>query len=202
MSAIRAAAGTEAVPRRSRLTPERAGELYDAVLDELRESGYDALTMDAVAARSHCSKATLYRQWQGKPQLVAAALRHCKPFDLSRLDTGSLSGDLHEVARRFTGARKDVELSQVIAPAVHKNPDLAEALREAVIEPELEMLREIVERAVARGEMAPDSPTARYLPHMLVGAVFARPFVERREADTAYLKHFLDTVVLPVLVRK
>jgi AcrR family transcriptional regulator len=202
MGAIHAAAGSEAAPRRSRLTPEREGELYDAVLDELRESGYDALTMDAVAARSHCSKATLYRQWQGKPRLVAAALRHSKPFDLGGLDTGSLTGDLHELARRFTSARRDVELTQVIAPAVHKNPDLAEAMHEAIIEPELNSVREIVERAVARGEIPPDCPTAPYLPHLLVGAVLARPFVERCEADTDYLKHFLDAMVLPVLIRR
>ncbi len=52
---------------RSRLTPERESELYAAVLDLLREVGYDALTMDAVAARTHSSKATLYRQWGASP---------------------------------------------------------------------------------------------------------------------------------------
>ena len=201
MGAPQTAARTaEAAPRARRLTPEREGELYDAVLDGLREYGYDALTMNAVATRSHCSKATLYRQWQGKPRLVAAALRHCKPFDLDGLDTGSLTGDLHELVRRFTGARKDVDLARIISPALHRNPDLAEALHQAVVEPELSTLREIVERAVARGEIPADSPTAARLPHLLIGAVLARPFVERREADADYLEHFLDTVILRALV--
>jgi AcrR family transcriptional regulator len=191
----------EAAPRRSRLTPEREGELYAAVLDELREAGYDALTMDAVAARSHCSKATLYRQWQGKPRLVAAALRHVKPFDLSGVDTGSLAGDLHELAGRFCQSRKDVELAQVVGAAVHRNEDLAEAMHETIVQPELELLRRIIDRAVARGEVEPDCPAAEYLPHMVIGALFARSFVERREADPEYLKRYLDNVVLPVLVR-
>lgn len=52
---------------RTRLTPERESELYGAVLDLLREVGYDALTMDAVAARTRSSKATLYRQWGASP---------------------------------------------------------------------------------------------------------------------------------------
>ncbi|MER6220974.1 TetR/AcrR family transcriptional regulator [Streptomyces sp900105755] len=199
MGAPQAAAETGAAPRRRRLTPEREGELYDAVLDGLRESGYDALTMNNVAARSHCSKATLYRQWQGKPRLVAAALRHCRPFDPGGPDTGSLTGDLHELARRFTGARTDVELARIISPALHRNPDLAEAMHEAVVEPELRTLRKIIERAVARGEIPPDSPTAARLPHLLIGAALARPLVERREADADYLTHFLDTVILPVL---
>ncbi|KOG46577.1 TetR family transcriptional regulator, partial [Streptomyces varsoviensis] len=37
------------------MTPERESELYHAVLDLLGEVGYDALTMDAVAARTRSS---------------------------------------------------------------------------------------------------------------------------------------------------
>lgn len=189
--------------RRTRLTPEREGELYEAVLGLLRENGYDALTMDAVAARSRCSKATLYRQWQGKPRLVAAALRHHKhmPFSLDALDTGSLRGDLRELARRFGGTRKDVELIRAIGPALHRDPDLARAVHDAVCRPELDVLRQIIDRAVGRGEVDPENPALEFVPHALTGAVFARPFVELREADTGYLERYLEAVVLPVLVR-
>lgn len=91
-----------ATARRSRITPEREAELYEAVLDLLREVGYDALTMDAVAARTKSSKATLYRQWGGKAELVAKAVRHNKPggIGLGDIDTGSLKGDLHALTRR------------------------------------------------------------------------------------------------------
>ncbi|GAA3059289.1 hypothetical protein GCM10020000_47760 [Streptomyces olivoverticillatus] len=86
--------------RRTRLTPEREAELYEAVLEILREVGYDALTMDAVAARTHSSKATLYRQWKGKPELVASALRHNKPLSLADIDTGTVRGDLQAMVCR------------------------------------------------------------------------------------------------------
>ena len=72
-----------ATARRSRITPEREAELYEAVLDLLREVGYDALTMDAVAARTRSSKATLYRQWGGKAELVARPIRHNKPGEIA-----------------------------------------------------------------------------------------------------------------------
>jgi len=187
--------------RRSRLSPEREGELYAAVLDELRESGYDALTMDAVAARSRCSKATLYRQWRGKPWLVAAALRHSRAFPPASLDTGSLADDLHELTRSFGESRQSVELAPVMRPACEKNADLAEAMQEAIVQPVLDLLGEIIERAVARGELKADAAAVEFLPHMLSGAVFARPFIERRKADAEYLKRYVDNVVLPVLVR-
>jgi AcrR family transcriptional regulator len=187
--------------RKSRLTPEREGELYTAVLDLIREAGYEAMTMDAVAARSRCSKATLYRQWQGKPRLVSAALRHARPFTLEDLDTGSLKGDLYELARRIGGAKKDVDLMRGIVLAIRKDADLAEAMNEALVRPEVEVMRTIAERAVDRGEVAADVPAKDFLPHMLTGAVFSRSLLEQREADTAYLKRYLDAVVLPVLTR-
>src|ERR1700756_903804 len=90
-----------ATGRRSRITHEREAELYEAVLDLLREVGYDALTMDAVAARTKSSKATLYRQWGGKAELVAKAVRHGKPGGFAdEVDTGSLRSDLHALTLR------------------------------------------------------------------------------------------------------
>jgi AcrR family transcriptional regulator len=195
-----AAEGRAEGARRTRLSAEREGELFGAVRDLLREVGYDALTMDAVAARSRCSKATLYRQWQGKPRLVAAALRHQRP-PLEQLDTGSLRGDLHELARRMGEAKKDVALMQAVAPAAHKNKDLAEALHEALIQPELDVLQAILGRAVARGEAEAGTPAHEFLPHMVTGALIARPLIERCEADATYVERYLDAVVLPVLVR-
>ncbi|WP_143670475.1 TetR/AcrR family transcriptional regulator, partial [Streptomyces antimycoticus] len=90
---------TAAPQRRSKISPEREQEFYQAVLDLLQEGGYEALTIEAVAARTRASRSTLYRQWCGKPQLVVAALRSCKrPFALEGIDTGSLAGDLRAVA--------------------------------------------------------------------------------------------------------
>jgi AcrR family transcriptional regulator len=187
--------------RRSRLSPEREAELFGAVLDELRESGYDALTMDAVAARSRCSKATLYRQWGGKPWLVAAALRHSRAFPPASLDAGSLAGDLHELARRVSERRQDVELARIIGPACERSADLTEAVHEAIAQPVLDLLGEITERAVARGELDADAAAVEFLPHMISGAFLARPFIEGRKADPEYLRRYLDIVVLPVLMR-
>ncbi|MFC9491350.1 TetR/AcrR family transcriptional regulator, partial [Streptomyces hydrogenans] len=100
-----------AAARRSKITPEREAELYEAVLRLLREGGYDAVTMEGVAALTKCGKATLYRQWGSKPQLVTAALaaRRCAIF--TGIDTGGLAGDLHEAARIATARHEhDTEL--------------------------------------------------------------------------------------------
>ncbi|MCF3965191.1 TetR/AcrR family transcriptional regulator [Streptomyces fuscigenes] len=187
--------------RRSRISPEREAEIHTSVLALLREVGYEALTMDAVALRAHCSKATLYRKWSGKPRLVAASLRHERPFDFEDLDTGSLAGDLHELAERIGRAEKDAELLQAVVPAVTKDPDLAEAFGE-VLRQDHEALFGVFDRAAARGEVAGDCPAREYLPHMLLGGVVARTLLDLRKPDPVYLKRFVDAVVLPALTRR
>ncbi|MGW0550675.1 TetR/AcrR family transcriptional regulator [Streptomyces altiplanensis] len=186
---------------RTRLTAEREGELYGAVLDLLREVGYDALTMDAVASRTRSSKATLYRQWGSKPELVARALRHCKPVSTADVDTGTLRGDFHALVRRSDDCQleKDSALMRGLAQAVHQNPDLHQALRELLVAPELTGLDGLLRRAVDRGEIPAGTPALRYVPHMLLGAFVARELIEDRSPDRAFLADYVDAVVLPAL---
>jgi len=189
-----------ATVRRTRLTSERESELYQAVIDLVREVGYEAMTMDAVAARSRSSKATLYRQWQGKPQLVAAAMRHTAFVTLGEIDTGTLRGDLHEVARQVgTGAEKDTVFLSAIGHAAHLHADLAAALREMLIDPEREVLYALLQRAVDRGEVRADAAAAEFFVHMLFGSLPARKMLDDRFADPEYLIRYVDAVVLPAL---
>ncbi|WP_324783237.1 TetR/AcrR family transcriptional regulator [Streptomyces sp. H51] len=188
--------------RRSRITPERAAELYGAVLDLLREVGYDALTMDAVAARTRSSKATLYRQWGGKAELVAKAVRHCKPGgSADEIDTGSLRGDLHAFVLRSDDCEMEQNsaLMRGLAMAIHDSPDLLQAFREHLIEPETAEFRRILHRAVARGEVRADSPAMDYVVHMMVGALAARTLIDERPPTQAFLLSYIDAVVLPAL---
>ncbi len=189
------------LPRRTRLTPEREGELYGAVLEILREVGYDALTMDAVATRTHSSKATLYRQWKGKPELVASALRHQKPVKISSIDTGTVRGDLQAMLCAADDAQmeKDAALMRGLGHAIHTNPDLRRALRELLIEPELQGLDAVMRRGVERGELDADNPALDYVGHMMVGAFVTRHLIEDRTADSAYLARYINAVMVPAL---
>ncbi|MGX1273490.1 TetR/AcrR family transcriptional regulator C-terminal ligand-binding domain-containing protein [Streptomyces phaeoluteigriseus] len=197
-----AADGPESVAasRRSKLTPEREQEFFDAVLEQIRECGYEAVTMEGVATSTRCSKSTLYRQWKTKPQFVVAALRSRRQSRLDGIDTGSLAEDLREAAR---GAARwsmtDTKLLQALGHAVTQDADLAGALREAIVEPEITALREILRRGVERGEVAAGHPALEYVPAQMFGMVRARPVVDGEYADEAYLLRFVEAVVLPAL---
>lgn len=191
---------TRATGRRSRLSAEREHELFEAVLDLLRDVGYEALTMDAVASRTRASKATLYRQWQSKPHLVATALRHGKPVKAGRIDTGSLRGDLVQLADDVCrDAEQDTALLRAVAHAMHSNEELQQAMRQAMVEPELAAFHDLLVRARARGELAEGVPGAEFVPHMMLGAVLSRPLVEDAPVSREYLVRYVDSVILPAL---
>ncbi|GGX95914.1 TetR/AcrR family transcriptional regulator [Streptomyces minutiscleroticus] len=191
---------TVVASRRSKITPEREQEFYDAVLAQLRESGYDSLTMEGVAASTRCSKSTLYRQWRTKPQFVAAALRANRCPRFSGIDTGSLAGDLLEAAR-LAGERSggDTRLLQALGHAIMQDAELKCALRETLVEPEVAELQEIVRRGVERGEIAADHPALEFLPAQLFGVMRGRPVLTGRYADPEYMVRFVEAAVLPAL---
>jgi AcrR family transcriptional regulator len=197
-----AADGPETVvaSRRSKITPEREQEFYDAVLDQIRECGYEALTMEGVAASTRCSKSTLYRQWKTKPQFVAAALRANRCPRFTGIDTGSLAGDLR-VAARAAGdwSGRDTQLLQALGHAVMQDRELQEALRDALVEPEIAAVRAMIARAVDRGEIDADHPALEFIPAQLFGVVRVRPVLEGKYADSDYLSQFVEAVVLPAL---
>ena len=139
----------------------------DAVLAELARVGYAALRVEDVAARAHVNKTTVYRRWPTKQALVLAALlsiaqRHAS---LDVPDTGSLRGDLLEVAHRrsaFMRSREGKVLSRMLN-ADAPDPDLL-VLTRSLRQAHEAVPHAIIERAKRRGELRKDID-----PKMFVG---------------------------------
>jgi AcrR family transcriptional regulator len=114
-----AADTADAPVRRPRMTAERELDVLTAVVDTLRAVGYQSLSMDLIASKAQCSKATLYRLWPGKPQLVAAALYATRPAKAEEIDTGTLRGDLLTMAGLLAAhAEKNTALFAALGPRV------------------------------------------------------------------------------------
>ncbi|MEU2880891.1 TetR/AcrR family transcriptional regulator [Streptomyces sp. NPDC007070] len=200
--ASQAADGPDTVvaSRRSKITPEREREFFDAVLEQIRECGYDAVTMEGVAATTRCSKSTLYRQWKNKTQFVVAALRANRRARFAGIDTGSLAEDLRRAARaagEWSG--KDTRLLQALGHAITQDPELKRALRETLVEPEVAALREILRRGVERGEVRADNPALEYVPAQMFGVLRIRPVLDGEYAGPDYMVRFVEAAVLPAL---
>jgi AcrR family transcriptional regulator len=139
------------------LDASRDVALKDAALALLAEIGYDRLTIDSVAARAHASKTTIYRRWSGKAELIVDALNSLKGSQPVP-DTGSLRGDLEEIARGAVSTDHcfDAQLMIGLITALARDEELRRVVRERFIDPGHSDLKTIFERAVSRGEMPAD----------------------------------------------
>src|SRR3954465_14994560 len=83
--------------------PSRDGAIRAAILEVLARSGYGGLTMDAVAAAAGVGKATIYRRWRTKSDLVADAVAALGRLDIESPDPGWLGGALRRLLRWLVG---------------------------------------------------------------------------------------------------
>jgi AcrR family transcriptional regulator len=178
----------------------REEEILRATLHVLAETGYDRLTFDLVAARAHTSKATLYRRWSTKPELVAEAVVLVAPTDLPLPDTGSMRGDLLALARtRGFFDPEQARLACGLATALHRDPELHDIVREKLLEAGTAHLRAVLARAVERGQLNADVDVelmCRVVPAM---ALFHLLFETGEKYPPDYAGTVIDRIVLPVL---
>lgn len=192
--------GTDGVEHRAR-GEAREQAILAAVISLVGEAGYEAMTMDAVAARAHASKTTIYRRWPGKAELVRAAVdAHIAGRLISARDTGSLRGDLLAVLTAMRGHLTPEFLAMMsgLVHAMRADSLLAGSLRslfdhDAVSE-------QIIGRAVARGELPADSARklAR-LVHEVIEAQVFRQMMTEADLDDTFAGHVVDDIVLPLL---
>ena len=183
---------------RPRVEGERELEIFEATLHVLDEVGYDLLTMDAVASRAKASKATLYRRWKGKPELVVAAIMAHKGEPVVP-DTGTLRGDLLEAYCSGDGGLNDPLAQSVLSAvviAMGRDPEFAEVYRRDFIGPKIESSRAIYERARERGEVHPDVDLSVLAP-ALAGIVLHRAFLLGDTVTPGLVARVLDEVILP-----
>jgi len=180
----------------------REQAILAAVIELLGEQGYEGMAMDAVAARAHASKATIYKRWPGKPELVRAAVDDYVAGRLAAgADTGSLRGDLIAVLGALAGhlTPEFLAMTSGLVHAARTDPALAAALW-----PRLgvghEVALPVIGRAVARGELpaGADAELAG-LAHEVIEAHVLRRAAEGSAFSAEFARHVADDLVIPVL---
>lgn len=174
--------------------------IHAAVLDELREGGITALTMDAVAARARTGKATLYRHWPSKTDLVLDAFQSSLPHIDVPEDDGDMRGQLLAVLRQ-TADIFDSHVGGAVLALIGeciRTPELAEALRPHIVLPFTGPLMEVSRRAAVRGEIAATALTPRVT---MVGPdlLLAHAVFNGRAIPDTVVVEIVDLVLLPLL---
>ena len=192
----------EAKPRLGRkIDRTRDPEILDAALDVLAETGYDGMTVDMVAARAKAGKATVYRRWSSKAELVLEAVACMKGNDpdlQSPPDTGTLRGDLVALVKTPSireGERK-LKVMAGIVSMIARDPGLAAAAQAALVEPRATANRIIFQRAVDRGEIPADSDLETLC---LIGPAMVayRVLMLQKPVNRDFSISVIDRIVLP-----
>ena len=186
-------------PRRGRpRSTDVDAAVLAATLDVAGKCGVSKMSMDDVAERAKVSKATIYRRWSSKEELVLDALRSAIS-PLGDIDTGSLRGDLDlylsELAHRFQKGQMSDVLPHLIEVACH-DANLRSSLDD-YIEYRRTPLRQMLERGRRRGEL-PTGVDIDVLIDAILGPFAYRRLLSHKPIDKKFVKALL-MIVLPDL---
>ncbi len=149
--------------------------VLDATFEMLAEVGYERLSIEEVARRAGVHKTTVYRRWSTKAELVLDTARASSAENVPIPDTGTLHGDLRELAREVAsniGTDPGSQTTLAIVAAAAASAELASSMHTFWAE-RLELTTPIVERAIQRGELPP-SADANLIIETLIGPMWIR----------------------------
>jgi AcrR family transcriptional regulator len=196
------APGAEETALRS--TRRRGDALLDAivaaVVDELATHGYRGLTIERVAERAGTGKASIYRRWHNRLELVLEALDRSMPRVGEVPDTGNVRDDLIGVLSLIAATMNSRvgDATRACMVDIGVDDELATAVRERLLPPRKQVIVEILRRGAERGEVRPEAVTERMAeagPMLLHGEVVQRGTPIPPEAVRA----IVDEVLLPAL---
>ena len=179
--------------------PSRDGVIRAAILQLLADVGYGALTMDAVAAEAGVGKATIYRRWRTKQDLVVDTISDLNAAEAQSPDTGSLEGDLRQMLHLLVGVVNGPTGAATLSllSTVPRHPALAEAFRNGPLAVWRQSFEKVWENAEARGEIGPGFRTS-VAAESISALLVQRWLLTGRPVDEAYADEVLDTVIMPL----
>ncbi len=176
--------------------------ILDATLAGVAEVGYDRLSMDDIASRAGVGKAAIYRRWPSKAVVVADSIAHWRRRlgPLEPPNTGSLRGDIHALVAATPdlddGDSQMIRVVVGVATAAMHNPVLAAALDDLVLSTPRQVVRTVLDHAVARGEISAGRDLS-LVPDVALGLNVLR-IITGRPIDRVYVRRVLEDVILPL----
>ncbi|MFY9916789.1 MAG: TetR/AcrR family transcriptional regulator [Mycobacterium sp.] len=179
----------------------REAELLAVTLELLQEHGYDRLTLDAVATTARASKATLYRRWPTKAELVLAAFVEGTRNVAADPDTGTLRGDLLKLGEAIC-AHVSTHAGTIRAVLVEtsRSIELDAMMQEQFLDQRRALMSRVLARAADRGEIQASAITED-LWDVLPGYLIYRSVLTGRAPSRSTIHDLVDNVLIPGLTR-
>ncbi len=170
--------------------------IVEAAAALIAEEGFSGVSIEAVASRSGAAKTTIYRHWPSREALLTEAFGVCADAGLPSPDTGSLREDLRVVLGGLALKLNEPGWCSAIgslADAASRDPGL-ERLHQSTLSRGRRPLADILERAVARGDLPPDLAVDDAVA-LIVGPLFYRGLIARAPVDEAFVARSVDAAL-------
>ncbi|OBA80283.1 TetR family transcriptional regulator [Mycobacterium sp. 1164966.3] len=179
----------------------REAELLAVTLQLLQEHGYDGLTVDAVVNTARASKATVYRRWPSKAELVLAAFTEGVRQVAVPPNTGTLRGDLLKLGEICCQqSRQHASTIRAVLVEVARHPALNDAFQHNFIDQRKALMQQVLREAVERGEIAKAAITDD-LWDLLPGYLIFRSLVPDHPPTRSTVEALVDNFIIPGLTR-
>jgi AcrR family transcriptional regulator len=189
---------TAPVRRPGRPRSEAAEQaIIEATLDVFAEQGFEGVCVELVAARAGVGKATIYRRWPNKEELLLAALGSLKsPYP--EPEGGSVRDDLLAIVGVMCADKADPRKARRYALLLgegEKYPRLMARYKSEVVEPRREMIRSVIRRGIETGELRPDTDVEISM-LTLTGAIMAQEKSAAGTLDGDFAARLVDGLLL------
>jgi|SRR5450631_1385773 len=197
----KAASGVARRPGRPRSEKARKAVLR-STLALLKRVGFHELSMEAVASRAGVGKATVYRWWPNRAELVIAAFVFAVEPELRFPSAGPVLESLHRQMRRWAVIFRS-PLGHIVATVIgagQSDPDILRAFRSHWIEPRRIEVRKLLQQAIAKGEIRADLDPDAVL-DLFYGPLYLRLLLKHAPLNEKFADRVFN-VVAPTLCYK
>jgi AcrR family transcriptional regulator len=170
--------------------------ILEAAVDVFAEVGFDALTMEGVAARAGVGKNTLYRRYRNKLDLVVSAVRRFTDVGAVPPDTGTTRGDVAALVDDLVAIVIDTPMGRMLPVLVATRarvPELDAAYSEIVADKRARS-EAVVRRGIERGDFRDDIDVEAAI-DAFVSPVFYRLLVTNAPLDAAFRAGVVDAAL-------
>jgi len=170
--------------------------IIKAALELFAEKGPDGLCVEAVAARAGVGKATVYRRWKNKEDLLLAALGSLKS-PLPVPDSGSVRDDLIALVTVMSQDAVDPARQRqytLLLGEGEKYPKLMARYAETVVEPRRDLIRSVLRRGIEAGQIRSDLDIEVAM-LTLTGAAMSRGRCEIIPHDEEFAERVVDSLL-------
>ena len=177
---------------------KREAAINEASISVIQEVGYERCTIEAIALKAGVSKATIYRRWKNKQEVIAHAMSQHAFSQTPSIDTGNLRDDLVELLLAKVKVLKgpDGAVIASVMTATKMDPELAKAIPLSVRNGESDIHEVIIERAIKRGDISSNA-NLELLAEITPAILTYRIFMSQQPVNRKFIEALVDDLLIP-----